>query len=201
MKYIIENQFVILKLAALHQGVFSTQDLKNILPRSDSVTLYRAIQDLENHKILKNFVRGFYITPQFNLNALSQRLCEKSYISFGNVLAKELLIGSIPQHSVYAIKIGKNRRYKNLVGEIIHLGVAPRYFFGFTVRDGVAFADKEKAFLDTLYFYQKGFKFSFNVYQDININLLDRKKTEKYLECYRNPKFVQFVKGVLNDRN
>ena len=201
MKNIVYNQSLILKLAPQHRGVFSIQDLKNILSCADSVTLYRAIRSLEEHKILKNFVRGFYVTSQFDLHALSQRLCEKSYISFGNILAKELLIGSVPQYSVYAVKIGKNRRYKNPAGEVIHLGVAPQYFFGFTVNDGVAFADKEKAFLDTLYFYQKGFKFSFNVYQDIHVNLLDRQKTEKYLENYRNPKFVQFVKGVLNHGN
>ena len=60
-------------------------------------------------------------------------------------------------------------------------------------------ATKEKAFLDTLYFYQKGTRFYFDIYSDIDISQLDRSIIFKYLKSYKNPKFIKFVKDYFND--
>lgn len=194
----LETYKLIQKYTADHRGVFTVSDLKNLLQEKDATLLYRQIKGLEQQNILKRFSRGIYITKDYDLEALSQRLCPESYISFGNILAKELVIGSVPQKTVYAVKIGKGRRYRSDVGEIVHFFITPSLFFGFKRQDGVNYADKEKAFLDTLYFYQKGQKFSFNIYHDINVDLLDQKKIRKYLTHYKNPKFIKFVKGVIN---
>lgn len=185
-------------LVAHHQGVFSLSDLKNLFSPYDAVLFYRHLGRLERKGVLRRFTRSFYVTPEFSLAVLSQRLCEKSYISFGNVLADALLIGTIPQHTVSAVKIGKNRRYESDLGRVLHFGMAPRLFFGFKIMAGVATADPEKAFLDTLYFHLRGHGFGFNIYHDIDLSRLDRKKVLAYLKAYRNPKFVRFVKGVLH---
>jgi hypothetical protein len=63
---------------------------------------------------------------------------------------------------------------------------------------GFYIADAEKAFLDTLFFYQSGYDFSFNVYSDIDVSRLNPKKIERYLRLYPNPKFKVFVRSVLN---
>ena len=134
---------------------------------------------------------------------LSQRICPDSAISFGSALAKEMLIGSIPQKTVYAVKIGKTRIYKSPLGQIVHFGFAAagkELWFGYEMaKNGIRYADMEKAFLDTLYFYQKGRKFSFNIYSDIQVDRLNPKKLQKYLMKYKNPKFRTFVQGVLNE--
>lgn len=182
-------------------GVFSLSDIKNLLRENNSIVLYRHLKNLEEQKILTRFTRGFYVAPNYSLEVLSQRVCPKSYISCGNVLAKNLVIGSVPAKTVYAVKVGKNRIYKSQVGTLVYFQVSPQLFCGFETTEGVSVADKEKAFLDTLYFFQKGTRFSFSIPQDLNVKALDRKKIEQYLKLYKNPKFVQFVKGIVYGRN
>ncbi len=181
------------------QGVFSVFDIKNLLRESKPALIYKHIAQLEKQKILTRFTRGYYVTPDFSLEVLSQRVCPQSYISCGNVLAKNLVIGSIPAKTITAIKIGKNKIYKSPIGTLVYFGIAPHLFFGFETQKGISFANKEKAFLDTLYFYQRGHKFSFNIFQDINIKSLDVKTIQRYLKFYKNPKVVKFVKGMIND--
>ncbi len=189
--------------ALQQRGVFSVSDLANYFLTSKALNLNRKLKPLLKAGILHHFCRGFYVTENFDLEWLSQRICPASAISFGSVLAKYLLIGSIPQKTVYAVKMGKSRIYRSPLAQVVHLGFSyvpkKRIWFAYdTLDQGVCYADKEKAFLDTLYFYQSGQKFSFNIYSDIHLDLLDQKKIEEYLKRYRNPKFVQFVEGVLS---
>lgn len=184
-----------------HQGVFSLNELKNYLGKPDSMSFYRELKKLEKEKIISRFSRGLYVTPSRNLEAVSQKICPDSYISFGNVLARAMLIGSIPEKKIYAVKTGKTRLYENTMGTILQLGIKKELFFGYKIKNGIAYAEPEKAYLDALYFYQKGQKFSFNIFSDIYVELLDKKKINKYLKVYKNPKFIKFVQGVLNARN
>lgn len=206
MKIALETIEEFQKLAPMHRGVFTTQDLANLFLTQDTIQLKRRLKPLIDAKMLFRFCRGFYVTKEFNLEWLSQRIFPNSAISFGNVLSKEMLIGSIPQKTVYAVKIGKTRIYKSPLGQVVHFGFSSReassLWFGYDVfKDGIRYADKEKAFLDTLYFYQSGNKFSFDVYSDINLKLLNQKKLSKYLSAYKNPKFRKFAEGVIHGSN
>lgn len=204
MKIEPKNWVALQSLSPKHHGVFSTYDLANLFLTKDSLGLSRKLKSFLKAGVLHRFCRGYYVTEDFDLESLSQRLCPHSAISLGTVLAKTRLIGNIPQKTVYAVKIGKTRVYQSTLASIVHLGyssssIGRNLWFGYSLGDvGIRYADKEKAFLDTLYFYQLGHKFSFNVYSDIAVERLDRKKIESYLKKYRNPKFVTFVKGVLD---
>ncbi len=110
-----------------------------------------------------------------------------------------MLIGSVPEKTLYSIKTGKSRTYSNKNLNIVFLGIKQELFFGFNYVNGVAFASPEKAFLDTLYYYQKGQRFSFDIFSDINTSKLNQNLIDKYLEKYKNPKFVSFVKGYLKN--
>jgi hypothetical protein len=105
------------------------------------------------------------------------------------------------------VKIGKGRVYKSTAGQVVHLGFAnaasvEEMWFGYAIgKYGIRKADAEKAFLDTLYFYQLGHRFSFNIYSDIQIDRLDKKRINHYLTHYKNPKFISFVKGVLSGKH
>lgn len=202
MKSMVENLMQLESLAPSYGGVFSASDLKNLFLSSSSEAANQKLKPFLKAGFLTRACRGFYVTKKFDLERLSARLCPDSAISFGNVLAQEMVIGSIPQKTVYAVKRGKSRTYRLPTGQIVHLGFTggqnSNAWFGYDVyKQGVRYADKEKAFLDTLYFYQLGHRFSFNVYSDINVSVLDSKKIEEYLRKYKNPKFKQFVKGVL----
>ncbi len=199
-----ERLSLLQSLTAKHRGVFSTYDLANLFLTSSPLSFNRRLKPFLSSGILRRFCRGFYVAKDFDLEWLSQRLGPQSALSLGTVLAKHRLIGNIPQKTVYAVKIGKTRLYESSFGTVVHLGYASRMvgrnlWFGYDVWDGaVRLADPEKAFLDTLYFYQLGHKFSFNVYSDIATEKLNKKQLKTYLGRYRNPKFKAFVKGVLD---
>ena len=111
--------------------------------------------------------------------------------------ARELLIGPRPAHRVVAARVGKSRTYSGLGYEVVHLHIAPHLAFGYTATDGVQLADAEKAVLDVLYFHLRGRRYPFDIYSDIDFVKLDQGRLRSYLERYRNPKFVAFVRGLL----
>jgi hypothetical protein len=198
MKNNLIDYRLIEKWAASMDGVFSLRDLENVLNEKTPLLLHRRVQALAAAGALTRFKRGFYCTENFNLETLSQRLYPDSYISLGTVLARRLLIGSIPASTVYAVKTGRNRTFYSSKGNLVYCGIAPHLMFGCEYENGRRYATAEKAFLDTLYFYQKGFTFSFNIFEDINSTGLDMAKTRLLLKKYKNPKFIIFVKGVLS---
>lgn len=192
------------RFSPAQKGVFATSELKHLFQVADVVSLNQKLKPYLRSQILQRFCRGFYVTTNFSLEALSQKIAPRSVISFGNILAQEMVIGITPHQIVYAAKPGSSRTYSNPnLGTVVHLGFATAtskelLSFGKYWKNGICYADKEKAFLDTLYFYQWGRKFSFNIYSDMNQALLDQKKIKRYLKHYNNPKFQKFVWRVLH---
>ena len=93
------------------RGVFDDSDLSNIFSDLHKNKFYRRIKALTENGYLMRFCRGLYVTEEFDLEVVSQKLSETSYISFGTVLADHLAIGSIPKLQVEAVKSGKTRTY------------------------------------------------------------------------------------------
>lgn len=179
------------------RGVFTLSDLKAIFSCKYQNSFYRILKRLEKSGILKRFKRGIYVTNEFDLTALSQKIEPSSYISFESVLAKNLILGTVPKYEIKAVKVGKKREYKSDQANIIHYGVVRHLYFGFSTNEGINFADKEKALLDTLYFYSKGMKLYFDIYSDIDLTKVDISNFKKYLLKYKNPKFIKFVKEYI----
>ena len=178
------------------RGVFGLSDLRNLLQASNRGVLYRSLSDLEQTGVLSRFCRGFYVTRDFDPLVLSQRLSPDSYISFGNALARHLLIGSVPRYRIRAAKPGPKRVYTNGEYRIEHLSLKPELVFGYDVVDGIRMALPEKAVLDTLYLYRRGVRFGFDVYTDIDYSRLDRTLVRKYLGEYRNPVFIEYARSL-----
>ena len=191
------HQDIISKLSPSLEGVFTLEDIRSALGTHSDVAFYRDLKGLIRANIIRRFSREIYVTENFNLNMASQKLCSESYISFGNVLAKENIIGTVPDSHITAVKVGKKRIYQSSSETIIHLGISEHLYFGFEIENGIQFANPEKAFLDTLYFYQKGYKFYFDVYSDINVRKLNILLIKDYLIRYKNPKFIAFVNEYL----
>lgn len=198
MKTVLKISQSLQSFSASQGGVFSIAELKNLINPANKAVLYRTLNTLEEASIIRLFCRGFYVSGNFDIRVLSQRICADSYISFGSVLAKNLIVGSVPKYRIQAVKKGQSRVYQNSEYRIEHFGIKPELFTGYDNTDGVNTATAEKAFLDVLYYYQKGMKFSFDIYTDIDYNALDRQKIEQYLLLYKNKKFMAFVNGVLN---
>jgi hypothetical protein len=192
---------LIQKYAVAMAGVFFIGDLCRLFGIENGVELYRRIRDLEEGGIVFRFSRGIYVTAGFHPETLAARIIEKSYLSLGTVLSKELMIGSVPAKAIYAVRIGKNRSYEGAGITVEYVGLAKPLYFGYRSDKGVRYASPEKALLDTLYFHLHGRSYSFDIYQDIDITRIDRHLVEQWLGKYRNPRFVSFVRGYLNDRS
>lgn len=198
MNNLLKSAEAIRRVAEDMRGVFSLSDLRNLLGPAHKHTLYRALQRLQEAGIMSRFARGFYVTPGFDAATLSQRICPDSYISFGTVLADELLIGSVPARRVTAVKTGPSRTYGNGEVCIEHLRITRSLYFGYRRVGGVNRALPEKAVLDTLYFYKRGKTFSFDIYTDIDYEQLDGRTIDRFLQRYRNRLFVAFARKVIH---
>lgn len=177
-------------------GVFALSDIRNLLQAKNRDVLYRAINELQSADVLTRFSRGFYITKGFDPLVLSQRLCPDSYVSFGNILAKHLLIGSVPRYRIRAAKVGPKRVYSSQDIRIEHLSLRGGLHFGCEVVDGIRVALPEKAVLDTLYFYRLGVRFSFDIYSDIDYSRLNKDMLNEFLKKYKNPVFIDFARKL-----
>jgi predicted transcriptional regulator of viral defense system len=184
------------------QGVFRISDLANLLPSSFSrLALMRTIDKLVEAGTLARVQRGIYVTPQFNSWVLAQNMAPKSYVSMDTVLAKNGLIGTVPTRSLSIVDTRRGRTITTPQGIIRSFAIQPSLRFGYQYNKyGVAVADSEKAFLDLLYFYTKGHRFVIDPRNEVDISKLNRKTLTTYLKRYKNPKFVQFVKGLLNEK-
>ena len=181
-------------------GVFRLSDLQIALKSRNLPTLHNRINRIVRAGLLKRFRNGIYIAEGFSRETLSIRINPAAYLSLGTVLAANGLIGTAPEKRLYAVKIGRSRRYQHADLTIEHLGISAGIYFGFIERNGIKYADSEKAYLDTLYYHMKGRRFSFNPAADVNTGLLNMARIRRYLARYKNGRFVKFCRGLLDGR-
>jgi predicted transcriptional regulator of viral defense system len=199
MKNIVQLLKLIRTLGGKQGGVIRESDLSVILDVKNRRQFFIKIKNLESSGELKRFIRGVYILPEFKIEFLSQILCDNSYISFERVLIETGAIGTSPENFIRAVKLGTPREYQGLDIKIRHLSIKEDLFFGYTITNGIKRACPEKALLDVLYFYQKGEKFFFDIYSDIDLGVIDKKKFFVFLKLYKNKKFIKFVENYLNE--
>lgn len=188
------------QLAPELKGVFTLADLKTLLGAASTRTFYQQVGRLVAEGILKRFARGVYVTAGFDPATLSQTLCPDSCLSFEYVLSRKLVIGAGPGNRIRAVKPGKRRLYTapGIAVSVEQLGIREALCTGFAVEDGIRIACPEKAFLDTLYFHTRGYRFNFDIYSDPDLSVLDMERFAALLTLYENPKFTVFVKGVVH---
>jgi hypothetical protein len=182
------------KYANQLDGVLTLSDLRVLFSRYSDAAVYKKLEGLVRDGFFVKVKRGVYALPDASLVTVSQRLLRASYISTGTVLAKALVIGSVPARRVQAVKVGRPRIYRCAIGVVEHLSVKSELFFGFEVRDGIRYATPEKAFLDVCYFLSKGRRFSFDPVRDVDLRVLNRDRLLAYLAAY-DRRFVSFFQS------
>lgn len=178
-------------------GVFSYGDLSNLIGAGSKQKNQRTIKKLIQEGVLFKIQRGMYTTKDPDLWVLGCRIREDAYVSMDSVLAKNLLIGTLPQRSASFVYPGIGRRVMETPFGILRFFSSQKsLLFGFSrLANGVAVADSEKATLDILYYSMRGARFVVDPFNEINWRKLDRLRIKKYLKKYRNPRFVAFIKG------
>lgn len=202
MKFIYSNAQKIEKFGPAMGGVFSYGDLYNLISAGAKIQQHeRILKRLIGEKILYKIRRGIYTTALPDLWVLACRLKPGAYVSTDSILAKNLLIGTVPALRVSAVYAsGKKQILRTRFGEIRYFSIQKKLMFGYRpMENGVNVADSEKAYLDMLYFYAKGARFVVDPFRDVAIYKLDLKKLRRYLRQYRNPRFEKFVLGVINE--
>lgn len=194
------DQRTIQRLSAPQRGVFSSADLRTALGEKHRAAFHRRIDRLIRSGALRRFTAGFYVAERFDIAILCQRIAPDSAVSFETVLARELVIGPRPAHALSAIQGGKTRKLEAHGDRITLHHIDDSMRFGESVQDGVRTTDAEKAVLDVLTFHLRGRRALFDIHSDLNLKRLDRSKLRKYLERYRNPRFVAFALEVLRLR-
>ncbi len=185
--------------AAALGGVFTYSDFFNMLPLETERKIQRFTARLINKGIITKVKRGVYAVKNPDLWVLASRISPKGYISGDNILAKNGLTGTIPAKRVIIVSPLPRRVYESPFGSVYSLQIKKELMFGFTSREkGVRVADNEKAFLDLVYFYQRGMRFVASPYEGIDLWKLDKKKLAKYLTAYRDKKFTNFVERILS---
>jgi hypothetical protein len=173
------------------QGVFTMSDLKILFGKNTEAALYKKLNGFIREGVLIKVMRGLYATPGVSLEVISSRINLDSYISTGTVLARNLIIGSVPARKIQAMKIGRSRVYNCQLGVVEHIAVAPELYFGFEFVGGIRYATPEKAFLDACYLYFKGKKFAFDLDSDVNRDRLRWELLQSYLSRYES-QFTEF---------
>ena len=200
MKKTIKNVELLLNFSAEVGGVFSLAELSSLFNITNQQTLWGLIKQFEETAILTRFCRGIYITKNFDSQVLFSKVRGDAYISLGSALAYHRVIGTESPYLISGVVLGKACEFTGKIN-ISYSRISKDLFFGFsTLPNGAKIADPEKAFLDTLYFYQHGKTYYFNIFQDINTSLLSDKKIISYLAQFKNQKFQTFVRNYLNGK-
>lgn len=181
-------------------GVFRLSDLANLFLERSRLSALRTIKRLTQAGVLIKIQRGLYVTPQFNPWLLSQVIAPQSYVSMDSILARNGLIGTVPEYSLSVVDTRRGRKLAIPNGTIRFFSIQPDLCFGIEYERAIRVANSEKAFLDLLYFYTKGHRFVIDPRTEVDVSKLDRMRLERYLKRYNNPKFIQFVKGVCNEK-
>ncbi|MDO8518602.1 MAG: type IV toxin-antitoxin system AbiEi family antitoxin domain-containing protein [Deltaproteobacteria bacterium] len=180
-------------------GVFSFSDLWNLIGLHSSDRTAKVVSRLVRDGVLFKVRRGIYVTKNADLWVLACRLKKNACVSLDSVLSKEALIGSIPQY-VCAIYPGNTKAIKTPAGLIRYFKIKRDLLFGQEKGgNGIQSADREKAYLDLLYYHVKGARFVIDPLTEVDLWKLNRKKIRRYLRAYKNPKFRKFVEGLINE--
>ncbi len=191
----------LLKMKAQMGGVFSTADLFHVIAAPSRLTNMRKIKKMVEAGILTHCCREYYVTSDFDLWTLATRLVPKGYISLDSILAKRQLVGTGSDSHVSVVAVHSPHKVLTVQGKTLTVySIAQNLFFGFASTPACTVeADTEKAFLDLLYYYNRGHRFTFDPLVEVRLNKLNFKKLRLYLKKYQNPKFVKFVQGVIHE--
>lgn len=203
MKKTVSDQNVQKKLSKFETdmgGVFTTSDLYHLMGAQNPIANQRALKRFETGAVLERVRRGVYVAENFDAFRLVSVLFPEAYVSLDTVLNAAGLVNTIRPKRISIVTFRRKTgavRARDMTIDVYSL--SKELYFGFERdSDGVLKACPEKAFLDLLYFHTRGYTFLFDPVSEVDTDRLDQKRIERFLKKYRNPKFVKFVKGVLN---
>lgn len=179
----------------IKKSYFSFADLRKIA-RMDDASLRVSISRMIKAGQIVPLIKGYYALDRSSVDwsKIALEIYAPSYLSFEWVLGDY----GILSQKTYSLTLATTKRARQIeIDEmnIIYRHIRSDLFFGYVLKDGYLVAEPEKAFLDLAYLSLNGYA-KFDA-EEMNLNLLDRKRTEMYLKKFRSRKLENLVKKVL----
>lgn len=170
---------------------FHLKTLKDILEITNNSSLYKIIKKLLKAGIITKIEKNKYFLTDSHPNdfALANFLYYPSYISFESALNVYGILSQFPYEITSASVLKTtNKKFQNKLFSYTH--IKKELFWGYEKKDNYLIALPEKALLDQLYLFAKGYK-SINL-DEYNLSKINIKLLKKYLRQF--PKTKQFNK-------
>ena len=183
------------KIDSIPKTFFSLKDLSKIGGINKSslkVYISRAVKSGD----IVRLVNGLYAKNINNISweNLAINIYNPSYISFESALNYYNLL--VQQANSLTLATSKRRKNINIHNQLIsYRHIKNSLFWGYIRKDDYLIAEPEKAFLDLAYLSLNGYA-HFDP-EEINLNLLDKKKIEKYLKKFNNIKLDKLIRTSL----
>jgi predicted transcriptional regulator of viral defense system len=158
----------------------------------------KAVQKLTGKRFLIHVGANLYgnaLHPP-RLEEVAGVLGRPAYVSRESALCEGGLLSQMPL-ALTCVTVGKTRRVLTPMGSIFFYHVQPKLFFGFQCKNGILWAEPEKALLDWVYLERKAGKGSPTL-DELDWNALDLSKLENYSKLY--PHSIQVEIGRWRSR-
>jgi len=171
------------QLKKIKKDYLSVSDLAQLLDIIEEGSIYVTLSRLEKAEVLTRLKNGIYVLADqgVDLKVIANQLYYPSYLSFETALGD---FGVVSQKT-YTLTFATTRRSrKDLLGqtEIEYRHLTKELFFGYALKNGLYFAEPEKALLDQLYMVTLGkAKLDF---EELDLHELSFKKTEKMAQKF-----------------
>ena len=176
-------------------SLFTLNDFKRIFAIDNKNTLYKKVQRLKDKEIIKKLIKGKYLflfqKPHDFL--IANFLYRPSYISLESALSFYGIITGFP-YQVTSVTTKKSKRI--IVDEkgYEYSQIKNDLFWGYEKKEDFLIADKEKAFLDYLYYAYKGLRSK--DLKEFDLSAIKKEKLKKYLGQVKDKNFRYFLKKI-----
>lgn len=174
-------------------SLFTLKTLRDVLEIRKESTMFSIVKKLIRAKVLIKIERNKYLLRDAKINdfALANFIYQPSYVSFENALNFYGILSQFP----YGVSSATTKKtlVKNFQDKaFVYTHIKEDLFWGYEKKQGFIIAFPEKALLDQLYLWAKGYKkISLDEYDLSRINL---SRLKKYLKKY--PQTRQFKRAI-----
>ena len=179
-----------LDLYKLPQTVFSFREISLIFPNITPENLRARLSYFIKTKKLISLRRGIYAKHGYSIYELGNKIYRPSYVSLQTVLEKEGIIFQfhnavfLTSYLSRKITVGETNFVYRKIKSSILLNPAGVYY-----ENGIAYATRERAFLDTVFLYK-------DYYVD-NFDRLNKEKITELLPIYKSKILEKRIKGYV----
>ncbi|MGB9843798.1 MAG: type IV toxin-antitoxin system AbiEi family antitoxin domain-containing protein [Caldisericia bacterium] len=182
-------------LQKFKKKIFSFSDLKKLLHIENDNYLYIIISRLIKDGILINLKKGIYYLEgsEPSIFEIANILYEPSYISLETALNYYGILIQTP-YIIFSVTPKRGKKIILNGKEYLYFHIDKKYFKDYLKEKDFLIATPEKALVDTLYFS------SFNKTRidinELNLEIIDKKKMKHFLNEIQNKTFQKFIRGL-----